>query len=102
MRKEKERDKLVIKIADAFNERNRRSLTQTTNHCIDEMMVQIQSDVENIIGDYEKEHIIKELLKLHKENPENPPLDILEWIANILLSKKNWLVFHDKRVELDK
>ena len=99
MRVEKQKEELMEKLADAFD---KMGLTAITNHCRDEMMNLVYTQVENIIDVYEKEHIVKELLKLHKENPETPPIDILEMIAIILLSEKNFNKFRNERIELDK
>lgn len=95
MRNREQREKLMEKLADAFVKMELTAITATTNHCRDEILTLVSGEVKNIIDIYEKEHIVKELLKLYKENPQD--LDILHMIAVDLLSENNFNEFHDKR-----
>ena len=63
-------------------------LTQITDSCRDNIRILVTDKIKNIIDVYEKEHIVKELLKLAKED-EEVSFDILEKNVLPLLSTKN-------------
>lgn len=101
MRNKEQREGLMEKLVDAFDKRKLAQIIDSYRDTIEEnILILVSGEVEKIIDVYEKEHIVKELLKLHKKNPED--LAILHRVAVNLLTETNWLVFHDKRTKLDK
>jgi len=73
-------------------------LTKITDSCRDDIKILVTEQIEKIIDVYEKEHIVKELLKLAKDKEVS--FGILEKFVLQLLSTKNRSEFHNKHLEL--